>query len=288
MTSFKNYLIGKNYSQHTIQIHQYNLIQFINWTESENIESGQSTHTEILSYIQHLKKREVNLSTVRTYLNSLKHYFSWMIKEEQREDNPIRNIKLQGVKRQHLYNILNKQELEELYNKCPNEEAHEKRNKVILGLIIWQGLGTGELFNLEANDLKLREGNIYIKGTRKSNERTLKLESTQIMDLMEYQFQVRPEYLKTNPSSKLILTSQGGKTFQNIIVKLIRELNKYDNQVSSMKQLRTSVITYWLKNFNLREVQYMAGHRYVSSTEAYQINDLDNLQEDINTYHPIG
>ncbi len=54
-----------------------------------------------------------------------------------------------------------------------------------------------------------------------------------------------------------------------------------------MKQLRTSVITHWLKNYNLREVQYMAGHRYVSSTEAYQINDLDDLIEDIGKYHPL-
>jgi integrase/recombinase XerD len=32
----------------------------------------------------------------------------------------------------------------------------------------------------------------------------------------------------------------------------------------------------------------MAGHRYVSSTEAYLVNDMDDLQEDINKYHPIG
>ena len=24
---------------------------------------------------------------------------------------------------------------------------------------------------------------------------------------------------------------------------------------------------YWLKHYNIREVQYMAGHRYISSTE---------------------
>jgi len=32
----------------------------------------------------------------------------------------------------------------------------------------------------------------------------------------------------------------------------------------------------------------MAGHRFISSTEAYLINDLEDLQEDINKYHPIG
>jgi hypothetical protein len=32
----------------------------------------------------------------------------------------------------------------------------------------------------------------------------------------------------------------------------------------------------------------MAGHRYVSNTEAYQINNIEELKEDIKKYHPIG
>jgi integrase/recombinase XerD len=32
----------------------------------------------------------------------------------------------------------------------------------------------------------------------------------------------------------------------------------------------------------------MAGHRYVSSTEAFLINDLEGLQEEIDKFHPIG
>jgi hypothetical protein len=31
----------------------------------------------------------------------------------------------------------------------------------------------------------------------------------------------------------------------------------------------------------------MAGHRFVSSTESYKINDLDDLQDEIGKYHPI-
>jgi len=30
----------------------------------------------------------------------------------------------------------------------------------------------------------------------------------------------------------------------------------------------------------------MAGHRYVGSTEAYQVNNMDDLKEDVNRYHP--
>ena len=85
-----------------------------------------------------------------------------------------------------MYDILKKQELESLYenfeltdenSKNKNQNWYKvslltsRRNKVILGLMIWQGLGTRELANLEVKDLKLREGTIYIQGSRRSNER---------------------------------------------------------------------------------------------------------------------
>jgi hypothetical protein len=35
-------------------------------------------------------------------------------------------------------------------------------------------------------------------------------------------------------------------------------------------------------------VQYMAGHRYVSSTENYLVNDIEDLQDDITKYHPTN
>ncbi|MCP4311758.1 MAG: integrase [Bacteroidetes bacterium] len=44
------------------------------------------------------------------------------------------------------------------------------------------------------------------------------------------------------------------------------------------KQIRTSVITHWLKEQNLRQMQYMAGHKHVSSTERYQLSKLAGLQ----------
>jgi integrase/recombinase XerD len=54
-----------------------------------------------------------------------------------------------------------------------------KRNKVALGLLIYQGLTTAEIDKLTENDLQLREGKVFIKGSKKSNERTLELKSHQ-------------------------------------------------------------------------------------------------------------
>ena len=65
------------------------------------------------------------------------------------------------------------------------------------------------------------------------------------------------------------------------------EIELHYKRPLSTKQIRASVITHWLSQYNIREVQYMAGHRYISSTERYQQDDLENLHELIESLHPI-
>jgi integrase/recombinase XerD len=40
--------------------------------------------------------------------------------------------------------------------------------------------------------------------------------------------------------------------------------------------------------YNVRIVQYMSGHKYVSSTERYQSTHLEDLKEQLRRFHPLG
>lgn len=301
---FTDYLLMKGYSTATIKRYVRDTEVFLKWTRKENIPHEFIVYSDVLHYIQGIKKR-VNQRTVSTQLNSLKHYFNFLEQTEQYTENPTTQIKIHGIKRKILYDILTHQELERLYNnfEIPNQESKDrnqnwfkasvivsKRNKVILGLMLNQGLNSHELGELTEKDLKLREGKIYIAGSRRSDERELKLEAHQVLDIMEYQLKIRSEILQqaNKSSDKLFVSVGNSEHFRSIINKLIKKLHKQNSKVTSAKQIRASVITHWLKFYNLRQVQYMAGHRFVSSTEAYLINDMDDLQEDINKYHPIG
>ena len=303
--TYKNYLLSKGFSTATSESYNKNLLQYIVWTESNQIEAEQSTYNEVISYVQHLKNkgtcgeqsRTIKQRTIQLHINSLKHYFNWVTKRQLRNNNPTLNINIKGIKRRKLYNIIGKPTLEKIYHDYDIEHLKKdedpniaKRNKIILGLIIYQGLGTLELNRLEVGDVKLREGNIYIKQSRRSNQRTLKLEAHQVLDVMEYTLQVRQAILAENPkeTKQLLLTKGSSDHLQNAIQKLLEKLKKKHKEIENLKQIRASVITGWLKVYNLREVQYMAGHRYVSSTESYLINDLEDLKEDINKYHPMG
>jgi len=70
--------------------------------------------------------------------------------------------------------------------------------------------------------------------------------------------------------------------------RMMIRLKAINPSVLNAKQIRASVITKWLKIYNLREVQYLAGHKYISSTESYLENDMEGLQEEVQQFHPLG
>ena len=87
---------------------------------------------------------------------------------------------------------------------------------------------------------------------------------------------------------QLFVSMEGNLRLKNSLHHLFRRIRKTHPEILNPKQIRASVITYWLKNYNLRQVQYFVGHKYVSSTERYQLNNLDNLQKKIEELHPLN
>ena len=256
------------------------------WVEAEGIETEEISHNDILGWIKEHTKRGSSQKTMTGYLAGLKHYFSHLKASGIIETNPATNIKLQGIKRKTLYDILAPVELEQLYQNYP---ATDLRGKVMTGLLVYQGLKSAEIIRLEVRDIKLRDGIVCIPEGRKNNERTLPLKAQQILDLQEYLLTTRKEILnQTRKESDHLIVSQsqtGG--LGSVLGELAKKLRKRNRKVKNLQHLRASVIVKWLKQYNLREVQYMAGHRYISSTEAYKQNDLDDLIEEIDKYHPL-
>jgi len=118
----------------------------------------------------------------------------------------------------------------------------------------------------------------------------MKLEAHQVMDMYDYVLQVRLEILKKwgMETTQLLVDVNGRTDVNRFVKKLVYHLKNINPQVLNAKHIRASVITKWLKIYNLREVQYLAGHRYISSTESYLENDMEGLQEEVQQFHPLG
>lgn len=130
------------------------------------------------------------------------------------------------------------------------------------------------------------EGRIHVPPVNKNSGRVLALQPHQILDLQEYVLVIRP---KLQSRSKRLFTGRNDiENLKNSLLYLNHALRKINPKVKNAVQIRQSVITEWLKEKDLRTVQYMAGHRYVSSTERYQTTNLEDLKEALNKHHPLN
>jgi len=164
-------------------------------------------------------------------------------------------------------------------------------------MLIYQGLRSDEIIHLRTEDVRLRKGIIEIPEVKNSNSREMKLEACQIMELHQYMTEGRKEILSlTNQQTclpdrqaeKLFISTGSSPDLHNTLSKLNEQLKSIEPRVKNLKQIRASVITKWLKLYNLRQVQYLAGHKWISSTEEYLQNEMEGLQEEINKFHPLG
>ena len=301
MEEYKNYLIAKGYTADTTA----GMIKFTNkfliWINEQGIEITTLNYNDITAYIKSNQQRAIKARTVQLMVIQVKHYLNYLVESGTLTNNPALALKIKNAKRKTVYNILSIEELEAIYKEYKSElpnnpkappqtlnKLARKRNKVLLGLLIYQGIATDDVKNIELKHLELREGKITIPGTRRSNERILKLESHQIFDMYDYVNGVRKEILQLTKkqSTSLFISIGTGNRMQNMLQKLTKEITEQNSNVENLHQVRASIITNWLKQYNKRKVQYMAGHRYVSSTEAYEANNIESLQEDIQRFYP--
>jgi site-specific recombinase XerD len=293
---FAEYLMLKGFTKQTQEGIKGAIKRFASWSEEQNIELQMINYNDVVAYVNYNKKKGNKQRTLQVTVGYIKHYYNFLINENEVTENPCSNVDIKGIKRKILYETFTTEELESIYKIYANQTPSTgigsnltlKRNKVILGLIIYQGLRTEELARLTIIDVKMREGKIGIAGSRRTNERELNLEAHQLYDLMDYINDTRKMLLAiTGKNTDALFLSLGsGDKFHNLMDKLVKQLKKQNKKIKDIKQLRASVITNWLKVHNIRKAQYYAGHRYVSSTEAYQANNMDDLKEDVNKYHP--
>lgn len=246
-----------------------------------------------LKYIEHIKSAKIQAATVKNYVTNLKTYFDFLVNQDQRIDNPIINLHIKGVKKSIVRNLLESDELEDLYYSYDVEIINtlsRKRNKIMLGLLVYQGITTSELQRLKVEDVQLYKGKINVLGTKKTAGRELELKPWQLMELMQYLNEIRPELLEqANKEIDLLFFNKGkSNRLSNVLYPLTKELKKINHSFINIQQIRNSVIVDWLSKNNLRKVQYMAGHKYISSTEKYQQDDLESLHETVNMFHPFS
>lgn len=242
----------------------------------ENHETA--SYKDILSYM-----KDYNINGVG--LSALKRYYDYLLQTDQRESHPCRgltlNIKKQDIQVQDLFST---EELEILIKRECRYKDLKLRNKVIIGLLIYQGLSVENIRKLRHSDIDFDSGTVYIRATKQLNRRTLELKAKQIPVIYTYYqtLDMKRAYLFYN---KL-----GEKLTTDVILHIVKPLQHlYVDRKLTATRIRQSVIRNWVNGtrYSLEEVQLLSGHKWLSTTERYKSGGSVGKREKINRYFPI-
>ncbi len=294
--TFASYLYTRKYSEHTIKVYLLKCDRFKVWARAKRISPKKIDYKKLLEYIKYLHQKNYKPQSINGELNAIRRYFDYLISEDHRGDNPAVDVTVRGERKKVLHNLLNSEELEDLYYSYQTDHKNSLvhaslcREKVMLGFMVFQGVTAEELYQLEDDHIQLHKGKIYVPSTKKSNSRELPLKAWQMMELQNYIQNIRSEilhYSRTTQNEEQFF--YGSKSqIRGIISRIRMRIKKYNAKAGSHNHIRASVIVNWMKQYDdLRKVQYLAGHKHISSTEMYQQNDLEELHKVVNTFHPL-
>jgi integrase/recombinase XerD len=290
---FDAYREKKGYSKKSIRVQDSHIRRFNTWCITQNINPESITYKQALEFIDSERVRGILNQSIIREINSIRIYFDYLVHSGRVQHNVISRIRIRQRQNRILTNTLDQQQLEKIYlayvalpeweHRTKTSMRLHQRNVVILGLLIYQAVTSGEIAKLERSHVNLQEGKIYIPSTRKSNGRWLKLQAAQVMAMQAYIEDYLPQYdQQENP------WLFPGKKHSDMVTSIIKQVKRIHPELTDARQLRSSVIMNWLKIHNIRQVQYMAGHKSIRSTEQYRSQDLSNLTRQLELFHPLG
>jgi len=284
---FKEYLERKNLAEKGIYRRIRLVDRWLKWLP-KSIEK--ITYQDLLNYIEKLQREEKTISHINAVLLGINDYYNF-----KKLPNLAINTRLKGQVTKAISNPLTAEQLENIYKTYEGNELE----KVILGLMIYQGLEQSDFVTIETKDIDLEKGTIYIPSRKERRSRTLRLESHQIIQLQNFLFSTESTTESGSPDRQLKTNEKAFSPYNDnpnhfnyLLRKLTKELKKQikeklEIEVVKLSHLRQSRIAIWVKEEGIRKGQYKAGFRRVLSAEKYLKADLTDLKNEIKKHHPL-
>lgn len=288
--NYQSYLkIERGLSQNTVNSYCYDIERLVLFLETNSIEiSPFKIQEETLQQFIYEVSKEVNARSQARIISGLKSFFSYLIFEDYRTDNPLELIESPRLGRK-LPDVLSIEEIDQLIGAVDLTSNEGERNRAILETLYGCGLRVSELVELKISDLFFEED--FIKVTGKGNkQRFVPIAEITKKYISIYKDQVRcHQTIYKADSDTLFLNRRGKKLTRAMIFTIIKRLAV---EISLQKKIsphtfRHSFATHLLENgADLRSIQMMLGHESITTTEIYVHLDRKHLTQVINDFHP--
>lgn len=289
--NYANYLrFEKNASENTIEAYVSDLQKLQDFAEQNlmNITPITISYEHLQEFLYQISKINYSERTQARWISSIKGFFSFLLEDEIREDNPSALLETPKLGL-YLPDTLSLEEIEKLISATEENTDLAKRNRCMIEVLYGCGLRVSELTELQISNINFKENYLKIQG---------KGDKVRFVPLADYTADFIKNYInnirskqKINPkhSDILFLNSRGAQISRQMVFLIIKEIvRKAGIQKNiSPHTFRHSFATHLLQNgADLRFIQEMLGHSSITTTEIYTHLNTEELHETILKYHP--
>ena len=286
----------QNYSEGTVTSREYQLRYFLNWCEERGIaEPGFVTKQMVERYQRHLfhhrqkNGKGLSFSTQQCHLTGVRMFFKWLKKEKLIEVNPSEDLVLPRVERHLPRGVLRPVEVEELLCRVDIKEPLGLRDRAIMELLYSTGIRRTEAAKLTVYDLNVSSGTLMVRHGKGKKERIVPVGERAVKWLEKYLYESRSSFLQ-GPDKGVLFLSNSGKGFTpgGMGAAIRKRLLKAGVEGQGCCHIfRHSMATAMLENgADIRYIQHMLGHSYLSTTQIYTQVSIRKLKEVHAKTHP--
>lgn len=232
--------------------------------------------------------KKVNARSQSRLISGLRSFFSYLVFEDYRKDNPLELIESPKIGRK-LPDTLEEVEIDQLIAAIDLSKPEGERNRAILETLYGCGLRVSELTNLKISDLYFDEGFIKVTG-KGDKQRFVPIVGSTQKYINIYRKEIRLHLnIQAGHEDTLFLNRRGKQLSRAMIFTIIKQLAEKIGLKKNISPhtFRHSFATHLLQNnADLRSIQLMLGHESITTTEIYVHLDKSHLTSVIEKYHP--
>ncbi|MFU8796098.1 MAG: tyrosine-type recombinase/integrase [Dehalococcoidia bacterium] len=268
--TFLHYLAqDKGYSKNTLAAYRNDLTQMAAFIAAERAQEIGRSFDEILKgYLLKLRENRYSAATTARKIASARSFFRFMTDSGRMNGNPMQDLPSPHVGR-HSIKFLSLSEFERLVAEAAKLTTPEaKRDVVMLELLHGTGLRITELVSLDVGDIDTGRRHVNVGSSRQ-----VPLDARLASLLAGFLRSDRLDLLYDESEQALFLNQRGKRLTRQGLWQIIKEHASRAGLGDKVtpQTLRHSFARHRLQNgTDLRELQQLLGHAYISSTRIYR------------------
>lgn len=288
INDFKLYLqVNRHLSKNSIDSYITDLNKYIDYLKKkyEVYDIPDIEQDMVKKYVQTLKKGGFESSSISRKISAIKAFHKYFA-----DDLEITNVTAtlkKPKKEEKLPTILSVEEIDLMFKTIKTNEPLDLRNRCMLEFLYGSGLRISELLNLTTENINLHQKELHVIG--KGNKERIVPLSDMAIDAFSKWMSKGKSHIKARGNNLLFVNKNGDKLTRQGVWKLIKQIAR-DAGITkeiSPHTLRHSFASHLLNNgFNLRYVQFLLGHKDISTTQIYTHITTDKLRQDYLSCHP--